>query len=217
MRPIRALTGRGLHRFHGMIAAGGFARGDRVVVGVWRDSPLGRLVDVMWIDPRGERTLLAPSPAARAYIASLYAFDRTAVTAVRGGWDGEHVDVRAGPLRVVLRPGRRDWRSWVLALRPAPLRRSPAWITLEDRLVEPLGGVLLGGAAGVRLAGTTPGGRREWYGIEDHRELVDGSLTVHGRDAGPLVELRPGLGVGPSDFPSVPALVNVTTSIEPAN
>jgi hypothetical protein len=211
----RRWSARGLDRFSGLIAAGGSTSGEQVVVGMWRRSPLGRAVDVMWVRPDGERILLAPSAAVADYVAGLYTFERVEVVAIRGGFDGRRVEVTAGPLAVTLEPGRRDLRSWLFALRPGSLRRSPAWIEVEDRLVAPLGGPLLGGADGVRLAGRAPGGQREWYGIADYRPLASGRFEVAGADAGRLAPLRPGLGVGLSDFPTVPALVAVDTLIEP--
>lgn len=201
-------------RFAGCIAAGGFAAGDDVVVGAWRTSPLGRLVDVMWVRPDGERVLLVPDEAARAYVAGLYAFDRTEVVPVRGGWDGGLVTVEAGPLRVRLVAGPRDWRSWLFAARPRPLRRSASWIALEDVLGRPLVGHLIGGAQGVRAAGVAPGGQRERYGIDDWRPVIDGALAVDGEDRGALRPLRPDLGVGLSSFPRQPAVVHVGTLIE---
>lgn len=207
--------GSRLDRFTGGIAAAGFATGDQVVVGLWRRSPLGRVIDVMWIRPDGERVLLAPRPTVRDYIADLYTFDRTVVAPVTGGWDGRQIRVTAGPLRLHLTPAARDLRSWVFALRPRPLRRSTWWLAVEDRLVEPLGERLIGGSAGVRLTGVTPGGRREWYSVEDYRALAAGRLGVDGRDAGDLCDLRPDLGVGLSAFPTRPAFVQLTTLVEP--
>jgi hypothetical protein len=207
---------RTIDRFAGAIAAAGFAGGHQTVVGLWRSSPLGPFVDVMWIHPDGHRVLLAPTSAVRDYVTEVYDFDETRIVPVHGGWDGHRVELQAGPLDLRLRPLPRDWRSWVFAVRPRRLRRSPAWITIEDRLVAPLAGPLLGGGPGVRLAGVTPGGRREWFGVDDYRPLSDGALRVGGRDAGAMVPLRPGLGVGLSDFPSRPALVNLTTLIESA-
>jgi hypothetical protein len=215
MPPRRRWTARGLQRFQGSIAAAGFASGDQVVVGAWRRSPLGRVLDVMWVRPDGERVLLAPSPAVRDHVADLYTFERTEVVPTSVHRDGPSLRVAAGPLVLELTPGPADVRSWLLALRPGWLRRSPAWIEVEDRLVAPLGGPLLGGAQGVHLAGRAPGGQREWYGVADYRTLVDGSLRIEGDDAGGLRNLGPGLGVGLSDFPAVPALVAVDTLIEP--
>jgi hypothetical protein len=210
------LTPRVLQRFSGMIGAAGFGSGEQVVVGAWRRSPLGSFVDVMWVRPSGERVLLAPRPEVEGYVSSLYTFERTEVVAVTGGWTGDRLEVRAGPLHLTLHPGPRDWRSWLFAARPRPLRRSPAWLGLEDRLVAPLGGLLLGGTDGVRLAGRAPGGQREWYGIDDYRPLVRGRLEVDGADAGPLTDLRADLGVGLSAFPTRPALAYVETLVEPS-
>ncbi|MTV23824.1 hypothetical protein FTX61_00075 [Nitriliruptoraceae bacterium ZYF776] len=213
--PRSPLTATGLDRWSGRIAAAGWSSGHQTVVGMWHATPLDRpVVDVMWVDPDGRRTLLAPSTAAATAIADLYAFDAVRVVAIRGGADADRVHVEAGPLTVDLQLAPRDWRSWLFATRPRALRRSPAWIAVEDRLVPWLAGPLLGGAPGVRLAGPTPGGRHEWYGIDDYRPVRTGALTVEGRPAGTLGPLRQGLGVGLSDFPTHPALCHVTTLIE---
>lgn len=200
--------------FSGCIAAAGFETGETVVVGVWRSSPFGRFVDVMWVRPDGERVLLAPTPHVRDYVTSLYTFDRAEVVAVTGGFDGRAVAAEAGPVRVRLVAGERDLRSWLFALRPRRLRRSPAWITFEDRLARPVVGRLIGGADGVRAAGVAPGGQREWYGVDDYRRVESASLTVDGVDAGALRGLAADLGIGLSAFPTVPAIVSVGTLVE---
>jgi hypothetical protein len=202
------------HLFTGCITAGGFTGGDDVVVGCWRSSPIGPLVDVMWVRPDGERVLLAPSEEARRYVADLYAFDRAEVVPITGGWDGRIVRVDAGPLQVRFEAGDRDWRSWLFSARPRPLRRSPSWIRVEDVLGRPFVGRIIGGADGVRAAGVAPGGQRERYGVDDWRPVVDGALTVERRDGGALRPLERNLGVGLSSFPTRPAVVHVGTLIE---
>ena len=203
------------HRFVGCICAAGFASGDCVVVGAWRSSPLGSFVDVMWVGPDGTRVLLAPRPDVAEYVSALYTFDRVETVAITGGFDGRCVAVAAGPLRLRMESAPRDWRSWLFAARPKQLRRSPAWIALEDRLARPFVGRIIGGAQGVRAAGTAPGGQREWYGVEDYRRVTAASLTIDGRDAGGMAMLRADLGVGLSAFPTVPAIVHVATVIKP--
>ena len=205
-----------LDRFHGRITAAAFASGEQLVIGAWHGSPFGPFADVMWVRPDGHRVLLAPSDEIAGYVGSLYAFDEVRVVPVIGRATATSVAVDAGPVEVRLTAGPRTWRSWVFAARPRRLRRWPGWIEFEDRLVGPLGSFLLGGAPGVRLAGRTPGGVREWYSIDDHRPVVAGALRIDGVDAGVLSELRPGLGVGLSDFPDAPASVTLTTLIEPA-
>lgn len=201
-------------RFVGCISAAGFASGDVAVVGAWATSPLGRMVDVMWVRPDGQRVLLAPSRAAADYISALYAFDEVHVVAVSGGWDGAATAVTAGPLRVRILAGRRDARSWLFALRPPALLACPAWVRLEDVVARPLVGRLLGGAAGVRAAGVAPGGQREYYGARDYRPAVDATLTIDDRDAGGMRDLPADLGIGLSGFPTRPAVVHVITTIE---
>lgn len=189
------------------------AQRETVVVGSWRASPLGRFVDVMWVRPDGERVLLAPSVAVRDTVAGLYAFDRTEVVGVQGGWDGGAVAVQAGPLRVRLVGGRRDWRSLLFAVRPRMLRRSAPWIRIEDAVARPFVDRAIGGAAGVRAWGVAPGGQREAYGVDDYRPVVAGGLDVEGRDAGALGRLPGDLGIGLSAFPLAPAIVHVGTLV----
>lgn len=205
-----------LDQFTGCIAGAGFASGDSVVVGAWAVSPFGRFVDVMWVRPDRQRVLLAPTEQVAAYVSALYSFDVVECVRVEGGWDGAAVAVTAGAVRVRMLTDRRDARSWLFALRPKRLRRSPRWITLEDRLARPFVGRVIGGADGVRAAGIAPGGQHEYYGIEDYRPVAEASLTVAGRDAGALRPLPADLGVGLSSFPTRPAVVHVTTLIEAA-
>jgi hypothetical protein len=130
------------------------------------------------------------------------------------GWTSDDVEVEAGPLTVRLHAGARDWRSWLFAARPRLLRRSPAWLSLEDALVEPLGGRLLGGVDGVHLAGRAPGGQREWYGIDlppAHRRV--GDRGGWGRRPPRPAATAPRRG--PVVLPHRPRLVAVTTLIEP--
>lgn len=201
-------------RFAGCIAGAAFASGDTVVVGAWRESPFGQIVDVMWVHPDRGRILVAPTEDVGAYVGGLYSFDEVQVVPIRGGWDGRAVAVSAGPLRVRMLAGRRDLRSWLFAVRPRVLRESPRWIALEDRIARPWVGRVIGGAEGVRAAGIAPGGQREFYAIADYRGVEDAVLTVDGQDAGGLRDLPADLGIGLSSFPTRPAVVHVTTLVE---
>ena len=42
------------------------------------------------------------------------------------------VDLHAGPLVLHARLAAADWRSWLFAMRPRALRRSPTWIAIEE-------------------------------------------------------------------------------------
>lgn len=201
-------------RFVGCISAAGFASGDVVVVGAWTSSPLGRVIDIMWVRPDGRRVLLAPSAAAASYITSLYAFDDVRVVPVSGGWDGAAVAVAAGSVRVRIFAGARDARSWLFALRPVVLLRRPGWVAAEDVLARPVVGRLIGGAAGVRAAGLAPGGQREYYGVRDYRPAAAATMTIDGQGTGEMRDLPADLGIGLSSFPTRPAVVHVITTIE---
>lgn len=200
--------------FRGCITGAAFAAGDAVVVGAWRTSPFGQFVDVMWVHPHRGRVLLAPTAEIGTYVSGLYAFDEVLTVPVTGGWDGRAVAVCAGPLQVRMLANDRDTRSWLFALRPRVLRRSPTWIGIEDRMARPFVGRIIGGAAGVRAAGVAPGGQREFYGVEDYRSVADAALSVDGEDRGGLVDLPSDLGIGLSSFPTRPAVVHVTTLVE---
>lgn len=202
--------------FVGCIAGSAFASGDTVVVGAWRSSPFGLFVDVMWVQPDGTRTLLAPTDEIAAYVSNLYSFDTVERVGITGGWDGHAVAVAAGPLRVRLLAAPRDLRSWLFAVRPKRLRRSPRWVAVEDVVARPFVGRVIGGADGVRAAGVAPGGQREYYGVEDYRVVTDASLQVGGTDAGAMRDLPSQLGIGLSSFPTRPAVVSVATMVEAA-
>lgn len=200
--------------FEGAITAAGFTSGDSVVVGAWARSPLGMVIDVMWRRPDGERVLLAPSRKVADYVSGLYTFDTVEVVPITGRLTRSRLSVVAGPLDLRVDLAAPDWRSWLFALRPRALRRSPRWIALEDRLARPFVGLLIGGAAGVRAAGIAPGGQKEFYGVDDWRAVDDAVLTVDGRDAGPMADLPADFGVGLSAFPTTPASVRVGTLIQ---
>lgn len=206
-------TPAGMDLFEGAITATGFASGDAVVLGTWARSPFGMVADVMWRRPDGTRVLLAPTSALADYVAGLYTFDEVAVVPVRARLLADAATVSAGPLSVRMGLAPRDWRSWLFALRPRPLRRSPRWIALEDRLARPFVGLVIGGGSGVRAAGIAPGGQEEFYGTDDWRALAWASGTCDGTDLGPMAPLPADLGVGLSAFPTQPASVRVGTLI----
>lgn len=69
----------------GTISSAGFANGHRFVIGRWDRSPVGPLVNVMWGEPDGTRTLLADSDAGAEFITSIYDFDRVEVCPLTPG------------------------------------------------------------------------------------------------------------------------------------
>ncbi len=84
------------HRMEGIIAAAGFASGDRVVVGHWAAGPLGPMSDVMWAAPDGTRTLFAPTDAVATFITAVYDFDEVVVCPLRVDGGARGLDVVIG-------------------------------------------------------------------------------------------------------------------------
>lgn len=200
----------------GAIAGLGFSSGDCFVVGLWDTGPLGAMADVMWAQPSGRRVLLAPDERVGAFVSGVYSFDETRVVPFALTRAADGFELTAGELQVTASLGR---AHPLFALRPRALRRSLAWVSVEDALLRPLvGRFVIGGGGGVRMRGTTPGGHREWYRIDGYRRIVSATARFGGRDLGPLGALAPDPGFGFSGFPRRPAFVTcspVLDGIEP--
>ena len=70
--------------FQGRISSATFNTGDRIIIGNWHESPLGKFSDVMWANPEGKRTLIAPSEKVAEYLNSIYSFDETIIQEIEG-------------------------------------------------------------------------------------------------------------------------------------
>lgn len=208
------MTRRDRVRLEGRIAGAGFSSGDRFVAGLWRRGPLGPMVDVMWARPTGDRTLLASSSDVARFVGGVYRFERTLVVATEVKGSDHTIELEAGPLHLHLEMGP---RLNLFSLRPRRLRRSPAWVRLEDALFRPVAGrFLLHGGSGTRLYGRSPSGVREWYCIDAYRPIAGATATLDGRDLGPLAPLIPPARFGFSEFPQRPAVVDCAPVLEGA-
>lgn len=170
------------------------------MIGTWRESPLGRLDDLMWARPDGRRLLLAGTRREADYVSGAYGFDEVVVGPLRVDLHGRslHLYAPERALELHLTGG--------LALR-VPWAR-PAWFT---RWVEgPIAGRLLG----VHTYGVSPTGVREWYRAVSVRRLVDGWASVQGADLGALGPIDPATGFGFSEPPAFPSMVGVHPLLE---
>ena len=196
----------------GAIAGVAFASGDNFVVGLWESGPLGPMTDVMWARPDGTRVLLAPDEDVAAFVAGTYSFDETRVVPLEVRRSATAFSLTAGDVSLDAELGR---AHRLFALRPRPLRRSLAWVRVEDAVLRPLvGRFVIGGAEGVRMRGTTPSGAREWYRIDGYRPVVAATGAVRGDDLGGLSSMAPDPGFGFSGFPSRPAFVTCSPVLE---
>jgi hypothetical protein len=194
-------------RFTGWIAGLGTASGHRVVIGHWPSSPYGVVTDAMVEDPAGHRTLYAPTPQLAEFLSAAYRFHDVQVVPCRVRRSGRCWTVRAGPLQVWFRIGRRSLLGWLLWAMPAALARTPWWVGLLDLAARRL-------LPGVRTRGRTRDGRRQWYGAQDLHPIIAADATLCGRGLGALRAVHPPVGFGFGSVPRRPSLVHLTTMIE---
>lgn len=184
-------------RLSGTITAVGTATGDRIVVGAWNRSPLGRIVDVMWALPDGTRRLLAPERRILDYVGGIYDFEDHDVVDVMWQATPRRLELTAGPIRLAVRAsggGR------------VPVPR-PWWFT---RWVE---GPIARRVMGVETHGTSPRGAEEWYQARAWRWIQSGQVEIDGRDVGPIAAPTPALGVGFSEPPPRPSITDVRVRV----
>lgn len=193
-------------RFAGRIAGVGSSSGVRVVVGHWRDSPLGSFADAMVETADGHRVLLAPSADVARFVAATYAFDEIRVEPFEATADAAGLRVRASSLSLDVTVGRRTAIGWLLRLVPPPLARAPWWCAA----IDPVARVVM---RGVRTRGTI-GERREWYGATGNRAITAMTGSYDGADLGVLAPVTPPPRFGFSSTPPRPSVTEVTTTIE---
>ena len=208
-------VGREWIRFDGAIAGAAFSSGDRIVIGCWLGSPFGPFVDAMWARPDGTRVLVAPPGRPLAFVASQYRFDEHVAAQTGARVSARMLRITAGPLALEMSLQPPGVVSALLALRPRPLRAAGPWMWVEDVMLRPLVGPLVGGSAAIRIRGRTPGGVRERYCIHDVRSAASVRASVDGVDLGPPTPPTSPAGFGFSEFPPRPALVRLTSLFEP--
>ncbi|WP_122819096.1 hypothetical protein [Nocardioides pantholopis] len=202
-----------MSRFRGAIAGIGTTSGTRIVVGSWRESPLGAFADAMVETADGHRVLVAPRAEVAEFVGATYVFDEVRIEPVDLVEAGAGTGGPAGSWRVLsasldleLRTGRRTALGLLLALVPRRLAESPAWCAVTD----PVARVVL---PGVRTRGTARGGRREYYGATGARRIVAAAGTFDGRPLGGLAPVSPPPAFGFSSTPRTPSLTEVVTTV----
>ncbi|MDE0804370.1 MAG: hypothetical protein OSA99_13740 [Acidimicrobiales bacterium] len=177
----------------GSIVSAGFASGDRVVVGNWMESPVGRITDVMWAEPSGRRVLFVSDGTAASFVAGVYEFDSVEVVPLRTVRGARSLTVTVGDRLL-----RFDARRGIAV--PVP---RPAWFT---RCVE---GPIARRLMGVTTHGVSPTGVEEWYRANRWAPLRHASAVVEGRSLGTMAPVTPACGFGFSEPPSAPSWVDV--------
>ena len=193
-------------RFTGEIAGLGTTSGVRVVIGCWSDSPFGAFCDVMVQQPDGHRVLVAPTEPIATFIAGTYHFDEvvTGPVAVLGD---RTPTLTAPGLELRFQVRGRTAIGYLLAALPRRLATAPAWL----RLIDPLARRLV---RGVRTAGSTGSGRREYYGAYDLHRITAAEGRWRGRPLGTLAPVEPAVSFGFGSTPRNPAVTRVVTTVE---
>lgn len=197
-------------RFRGHIAGVGTSSGVRIVVGRWRESPLGTFGDAMVERSDGHRVLLAPSASVAEFVAETYEFDevrieRFEITDDAGG-SGSGWQVRSESLHLDFTIGRTTVLGLLLRVVPDRIATAPWWCALTDVVAR----IVL---RGVRTRGETED-RREWYGATGNRKITEASGTFDGLDLGRLAKLEPPPRFGFSSTPPRPSVTAVVTTVE---
>lgn len=200
-----------IDRFAGHILGVGSTSSVRVVVGLWRGSPLGPFADVMVATGQDRRVLLAPSAEVADYVSATYHFDEVVrcpvlVTEHEPGRPGWAWQVEAGPLRLTATIDGRTRTGRFLRLLPPVAASSRAVAVLGDPVARVL-------HPGVRTFGTAGNRRREYYGANDQHAVATISGAWHRQDLGQLAPVDPPPRFGFSSTPRTPSLTSVTTSI----
>lgn len=194
-------------RFYGRIAGVGSTSGVRVVVGHWRQTPMGAFSDVMAETAAGHRMLLAPTAMVADFISATYAFDEVRVEPVQVEATLEEWQVVSSSLTLTIGIGARTPLGRLLHTIPAAVATNPAWASAAD----PFSRVIM---RGVRTRGSAGGSRREWYGATDVREVVSLLGELDGVDLGRLAPVDPPCRFGFSSTPRRPSVTDVVTTID---
>lgn len=188
----------GTEQVRGTISSVAFDSGDQFVIGCWAETPVGPLVDVMWRDPSGRRSLIVPSDVAAGYVTSIYEFDTVDVTPLRVESDGRDTVVESDQLSLKLFGG------WI---RRVPSRRS-RWFT--ERIEAPIARRLMN----VEVYGVSPLGVREWYQSSGWTWVRRGEGALLGQDLGEMAQIDHQMDVGFSNPPARPSVVSIRVLLD---
>lgn len=198
---------RNVDRFEGHIAGLGSQPGLRIVVGIWKRSPMGAFTDVMVQQPDGERILLAPNELVAEYVNSTYWFDDVVVTPIDSRLSASKLELQAGPLALTADIGQQTLLGRTLSALPGRLAEHPVWL----RAISPFAAALV---PGVRTSGTAGQGRREYYGVRSLHRITGITGSWKDTPLGYLTPVTPAVTFSFSSVPATPAIARVVTSIE---
>ena len=187
----------GMDVFKGRISSCAFTSGDRVVIGDWHESPLGRFTDIMWANRDGKRTLIAPNQEVADYVNSMYEFEETIIEEISINNSERQLSLNSGTMNFDLK-----WnRGW-----PIPFKRSLFFIATVELFFAKL-------FFGTKTHGTTNNQRKEWYAIDRVSKITSASGKISGQDLGEMTDMSP-CKFGFSEAPKKPSSCEVRTHIQ---
>jgi len=184
--------------FVGRITSTGFSSGDRIVIGDWKESPLGGFTNIMWAKHDGTRVLLSPSKKHADYVSGLYSFEEVRITEIDVLRSKGEVSVKGGGLSV-----RISWGSAV----PLPFWR-PLWFVASVEAV--LGRAIFG----TKTYGRTRDDRRGWYSVRSISRVLEAEGDINGKKLGQKERFHTTACFGFSEPPPMPTSVTLKSYIQ---
>ncbi len=186
----------GMDIFKGRITSSAFSSGDRIVIGDWMESPMGRFTDIMWADTAGKRILIAPTKEIADYVNSMYTFEETIIEEINIQNFERELQLESPSMKINLK-----WdRGW-----PIPFKRSLLFIATVELFFAKL-------FFGTKTHGVTNNGRKEWYAIDRVSKITTGTAEINNKNLGEITDMTP-CKFGFSDAPKKPASCEVRTHI----
>jgi hypothetical protein len=183
--------------FEGRISASAFSSGERIVVGDWKNSPLGEFTNIMWARPDGRRILISPSSKYANYVSKIYSFEEVIITPLKVKRNKNKIEIESENLLICLEWG----RSFHI-----PFNR-PRWFisTIEYFFANLF--------FGTKTYGKTNDNRKEWYMVKSISWIKKASAEYKQESFGDFSKLSDPIGFGFSDPPNKPSSVRVISMI----
>ena len=185
--------------FEGRITSCGFDSGDRIVIGMWKNSPFGSFADIMWAKPDGKKVLIAPNKEIGEYIDSLYDFDEVRIEEIKIEKKHKEIIFSSKDIKCQF-----EWGKEISFL----LKKRPLWFVST---IEYFFGWLI---FRTKTHGKTKNGRKEWYVVDKISRLKNAKAELSGKNLGKYTRFYPKANFGFSDPPNMPASVIVRSHIE---
>ncbi len=181
--------------FDGLVAAAGFASGDRVVVGHWHDSPIGPFSDVTWSEPDGWRTRFVVDEVVKRFVTAIDVSDSVILApGLAVGWSPEESLLEV---------------TWPGAAVEFGVGRTVPLPEHRPRVRVPIGRK----ATAVDRYGVSATGVYEWHRTKWLRRIVSGWAVVAGRDLGEPGPPGRSVEFGLSEVPPFAALTERSTRL----